>query len=384
MTQKFDPIAFAQDLIRCPSVTPRDAGALDVLQASLEKLGFACHRLPFGEGEARVDNLYARLGTSEPNFCFAGHTDVVPPGDLAQWTIDPYAGEVREGYLIGRGAADMKGAIAAFVAAVAAYLDGNSLQGSISLLITGDEEGVAEFGTVKVLDWLREKGDRLTHCLVGEPTSAFTLADTIKNGRRGSMNAWLTVKGTQGHVAYPHRADNPVPRLVKFMDAVMARKLDAGSAGFDPSNLEITDIAIGNEAVNIIPAQASLRLNIRFNDLHKGTELQAWLEEEAHKHAGAHELRVRVSGDAFYTEPGSFSTLIQDAAEEATGRRPALSTTGGTSDARFITYMCPVVELGLVGTTMHKVNEAVKVEDIQVLTRIYEGVLKRYFVAGLS
>ncbi|MGD8326611.1 MAG: succinyl-diaminopimelate desuccinylase [Sphingomonadales bacterium] len=377
MQTSFDPLDIAVALMRCPSITPKDAGALDVLQKHLEELGFHCTRLPFGEGEERVDNLYARLGTSAPNFCFAGHTDVVPPGDIAEWSHDPFDAKVEDGWLIGRGAADMKGAVAAFVAACAKY--GAPSTGSISLLITGDEEGVADYGTVKVLDWLREQGEQIDHCLVGEPTSAFTLGDIIKNGRRGSLNAWLTVNGTQGHVAYPHRADNPIPRLIKFLDDVTARHLDDGNEDFDPSNLEVTDIEVGNEATNIIPAQAKARLNIRFNTEHRGRELEAWLHEVAQAQAGNHDLKVRISGEAFITKAGPFSALIQDAIQDVVHVDAKLSTSGGTSDARFITHMCDVVEFGLVGTSMHKVDERVKARDVVALAKIYEGVLARYF-----
>lgn len=379
MTTSFDPLDIATALMRCPSITPKDAGALDVLQKYLEELGFRCTRLPFGEGDERVDNLYARLGAEAPNFCFAGHTDVVPPGDVSDWSHDPFDAKVEDGWLKGRGAADMKGAIAAFVTACAHY--GAPQRGSISLLITGDEEGVAEFGTVKVLDWLRAQGEQIDHCLVGEPTSAFVLGDVIKNGRRGSLNAWLTVQGTQGHVAYPHRADNPIPRLIKVLDEVTARHLDGGNEDFEPSNLEVTDIEVGNDATNIIPAQAKARLNIRFNTEHKGEELKNWLHDIANTHAGTHELNVRISGEAFLTKAGSFSTLVQDAIQDIVSIEAKLSTSGGTSDARFITHLCDVVEFGLVGTSMHKVDERVKAEDVVALAKIYEGVLKRYFAA---
>lgn len=377
MTISFDPLDIATALMRCPSVTPKDAGALDTLQNYLEELGFQCTRLPFGDGEERVDNLYARLGTTSPNFCFAGHTDVVPPGDVSDWSHDPFDAKVEDGWLKGRGAADMKGAIAAFVAACAHY--GAPEQGSISLLITGDEEGIAEFGTVKVLDWLREQGEQIDHCLVGEPTSAFALGDIIKNGRRGSLNAWLTVQGTQGHVAYPHRADNPIPRLIKVLDEVTARHLDDGNEDFDPSNLEVTDIEVGNDATNIIPATAKARLNIRFNTEHKGEDLKAWLHDVSNTHAGNHELNVRISGEAFLTKAGPFSSLIQNAIQDVVGIDCKLSTSGGTSDARFITHMCDVVEFGLVGTSMHKVDERVKADDVVALAKIYERVLTRYF-----
>ncbi|MFZ5609960.1 MAG: succinyl-diaminopimelate desuccinylase [Pseudomonadota bacterium] len=376
-----DPVALAQALIRCPSVTPADAGALDLIENALAAMGFECTRLPFGEGAARIDNLYARLGDAPPHFCFAGHSDVVPAGDRTAWSVDPFAGETKGPLLIGRGAADMKGAIAAFISGVELFLARNGTPpGSISCLITGDEEGVAANGTVKVLEWLAAHGERIDHCLVGEPTSRERLGDTLKNGRRGSLNAWIKVQGAQGHVAYPQHADNPIPRLVRFLDAVMARRLDEGTPAFDPSHLEVTDIAVGNGAENVIPATASARLNIRFNDRHQGADLVAWLEEVASATAGEHELATRVSGEAFLTPEGPFSRMLCAAVAAVEGIRPTLSTSGGTSDARFIARHCPVVELGLVGATMHKADEAVPADDIRRLARIYEAVLQRYFV----
>ena len=375
-----DALSLAQDLIRCESVTPRDAGALDVLETELTRLGFACTRYPFGEGEHRVDNLYARRGTASPNFCFAGHVDVVPPGEVAKWREAPFAAEVRDGELWGRGAADMKGAIAAFVAAVERVGD---VPGSISFLITGDEEGPAENGTDKLLDAVVASGEVIDHCLVGEPTNPTTLGTTIKNGRRGSCNVKVAVRGVQGHVAYPHLAKNPVPVLMDLLGRLMSRELDRGNAAFQPSNLEVTSVDVGNPAHNVIPEIARAQFNIRFNTEHRGDQLKAWIAGVAADMEAEFgldvELDIRVTGEAFLTEPSPFTTLIQDAVEARTGRRPELSTNGGTSDARYITRVCPVVEFGLVGATMHKVDERVAVADIATLTDIYADVLRRYF-----
>lgn len=376
-----DPLPLARALIRRPSVTPRDEGALDVLQGALEALGFRCTRLPFGEDEERVDNLYARLGTEAPNFCFAGHTDVVPVGE--GWTVDPFAAEVIDGRLFGRGAADMKGAIAAFVAAAARLLTDRGtagLRGSISLLITGDEEGEAANGTVRMLDWLASQGEIIDHCLVGEPTNPARLGEMMKIGRRGSLNARVTVYGQQGHVAYPHLADNPIPRLMRMLGALIERPLDAGTEHFQPSNLEIVTIDVGNTASNVIPGAAHARFNIRFNDLHSGERLSAWIRErlEVAAEGGLFDLAVRVSGDAFLTPPGLLSTLVSDACQAVLGTRPELSTSGGTSDARFIKNACPVVEFGLVGRSMHKTDEHIELADLTALTEIYHRILAGY------
>jgi len=383
-----DPVALAQELIRRPSVTPQDEGALDVLQAALEGLGFACHRLPFGEGDERVDNLYARLGDGAPNFCYAGHTDVVPPGDAEAWQVGPFAGEVRGAELWGRGAADMKGSVAAFVAAAAAYLaEHGSPAGSISLLITGDEEGDAVNGTAKVLEWLADRGERLDHCLVGEPTNPASLGEMVKIGRRGSLNGHLTVHGGQGHTAYPHLADNPVHRLVRMLGTLIAEPLDDGTEHFQPSTLQITTVDVGNPATNVIPAAARATLNVRFNDRHTGAGLERWLRERcdaAVGEGGRYELAVKVSGEAFLTPPGLLSDILVEAVRDELGVVPELSTTGGTSDARFIKDHCPVAEFGLVGQTMHKTDERVAVADIEALTRIYASVLRRYFAAGAA
>ena len=383
-----DPVALAADLIRCPSVTPAEGGALDLLERTLSGLGFTCHRLPFeSEGTARVDNLYARIGTGAPNICFAGHTDVVPPGTEADWTHGPFDGRLEDGVLWGRGAADMKGAIAAFTAAAAAHLAAHGLAaGSISLLITGDEEGPAVNGTVRMLDWLEARGEKIDHCLVGEPTNPHALGDMIKIGRRGSLNGVVTVEGRQGHVAYPHLADNPVPHLVAILSALDAMLLDKGTAHFQPSNLEITSIDVGNAATNVIPPAAQARFNIRFNDAHTGASLTERLGELVASVAAARSARanleITVSGESFVTQPGPFTDLVAASVARITGRQPDLSTTGGTSDARFIRRMCPVVEFGLVGETMHKVDERVPATDVVTLRDIYTAILDGYFAAA--
>ena len=371
-----DPIALARDLIRRPSVTPLDAGAMDVLQRSLEALGFDCRRMRFND----IENLYARRGRRGRNLCFAGHTDVVPPGDLDAWAHGPFDAAVEDGVLTGRGAVDMKGAIAAWVAAAA---EAGEAAGSLSFLITGDEEGHALDGTRQMVEALRAEGERIDHCLVGEPTSVERLGDVVKIGRRGSINAWITVQGRQGHVAYPDRAKNPIPVLVRLLDRLQSRRLDEGWPAFPPSNLEITSMDVGNGASNVIPAEARARLNIRFNPTHTGAELEAWLATEAEAMAAESGCRVELnalcSGDAFLTEPGAFTTLVLDAVEAVTGRRPEANTAGGTSDARFIRSLCPVIELGLVGQTMHQVNEQVPVAQILELKAIYIEVIRRYF-----
>ncbi|WP_426168143.1 succinyl-diaminopimelate desuccinylase [Sandarakinorhabdus sp. DWP1-3-1] len=372
-----DTLALAHALIRCASVTPADAGAQDVLAAALAGLGFTVHRLRFGDApDGPVDNLFATIGSGHPHFAFAGHTDVVPVGDATGWSVDPFAGHVADGRLVGRGANDMKGAIAAFVTAAGRHV-ARGFTGRLSLVITGDEEGPATWGTVKMLDWLEDTGLVPDLCLVGEPTSAQRLGDMIKVGRRGSLNAWITVNGAQGHVAYPHRADNPVTRLVAILAELKSRGLDHGTDWFDASNLEVTDIAVGNPATNMIPAQAHARLNIRFNDGHSGAALEAWIRATVAAHAPAADVVVKISGEAFLTEPGAFSADIAAAVTAVTGLVPELSTSGGTSDARFIRRLCPVVEFGLPGATMHKTDESVAVADLAALADIYAGVLER-------
>ncbi|HYD98373.1 MAG TPA: succinyl-diaminopimelate desuccinylase [Alphaproteobacteria bacterium] len=376
-----DPIRLAQDLIRCPSVTPLDAGALDVVESALAALGFQCWRLRFEEpGTAPIDNLYARRGDGRRNLCFAGHTDVVPVGDAAAWTAGPFEGELRDGQVWGRGAADMKGAIAAWIAACARLLaETPEPDGSISLLITGDEEASAINGTRKVLGWLRERGERLDACIVGEPTNPQALGDVLKIGRRGSMTGYLTVHGTQGHSAYPERADNPLPRLVRMLAALTERPLDSGTAHFPPSTLALTTIDVGNPANNVIPAAGRATFNIRFNDAHSSDSLKAWIKAQCDGVGGRYDLAFTVSGESFVTQPGPLTELMAGAVEAVTGRRPAFDTGGGTSDARFIKDHCPVVEFGLVGATMHKVDERVAVSDIEALTRVYHEALRRWF-----
>ncbi len=380
-----DPVALACDLIRRPSVTPRDEGTIEILAGILEGLGFTCHRLVFcEEGTADIVNLYARLGAGGRNFCFAGHTDVVPPGDPESWTVGPFAGAVVDGTLWGRGAADMKGAIACFVAAASRFLAsrGPTFGGSISLLITGDEEGISINGTKKVLDWLKSRGERLDACIVGEPTNAETLGDMVKIGRRGSLTGTLTVHGTQGHTAYPHLADNPVHHLVRMLHAVTAVPLDEGTGHFQPSTVQVSTIDVGNPASNVIPAAARAVFNIRFNDAWTSDRLDAWLREKFDAVGGRYELAIRVSGESFLTPPGPVSDILAAAIERRLGRKPVLSTTGGTSDARFIHEFCPIAEFGLVGLTMHKVDERVPTADLTALTAIYETVLDLYFPRG--
>ena len=381
-----DALAIAQALLRCPSVTPADAGALGVLERLLGDAGFDVHRVTFSEeGAADIDNLYARIGTEAPHISFAGHTDVVPPGDEAAWTHGAFSGDVKDGLLYGRGAVDMKGGIAASVAAVLDYLAANDgkPKGSISFLITGDEEGIAVNGTVKLLQWAAERGEKFDHCIVGEPSNVETIGDTIKIGRRGSQSGTLVVDGVQGHVAYPHRASNPVPDIAALIVALSGDPLDAGNAQFQPSNLEFTSVDVGNAASNVIPAQARARFNIRFNDHHTQASLRDLIDARLASAAGnrirAHVVWEPCNADSFVTKPGSFTDLVSAAIEETAGRRPDLNTGGGTSDARFITRYCPVIEFGLVGQTMHQIDERTPVNDLKKLTKIYRGVLDRYF-----
>jgi succinyl-diaminopimelate desuccinylase len=366
-------LELAQALIRCPSVTPADAGALDVVGEALASVGFAVTRLDY-DG---TPNLFARIGTDGPHFCFAGHTDVVPPGD-AGWTSGPFAAEIRDGILFGRGACDMKGGIAAFMAAAVVHLADGPPRGSISLLITGDEEGPATGGTVRVLEWMAANRQIPDFCLVGEPTNPTTLGEMIKIGRRGSMNAIVTINGTQGHVAYPARADNPVHRMIRALAALTAAPLDAGTEWFEPSSLQVVSIDVGNPASNIIPAAAQAKLNIRFNDRHTGATLEAWLRAVVAQHAERFDISVSVSGEAFLTKPGPEVDHLVAAVESVTGRRPKLDTGGGTSDARFIARYCPVAEFGLAGATMHKVDEQVPVADLAGLQAIYGAILKAF------
>jgi len=372
-----DPAALAAALIRRPSVTPKDEGALDIVAAALEKLGFDCHRLVFGD----IHNLYARCGTGRPHLCFAGHTDVVPAGSGEAWSFDPFSATIRDGALCGRGAVDMKGAIAAFIAAARRFLDerGRDFAGSISLLITGDEEGDAVNGTRKVLDWLEKRGETIDACLVGGPTSAQQLVDMIKIGRRGSMTGRLTVHGVQGHTAYPHLADNAAHHLVAMLHALTTAELDRGSEHFQPSTLQVSTIDIGNPASNVIPATARAVFNIRFNDCWTSEKLERWLRNRLDEVGGRYALDISVSGESFLVAPGMLSDRLAEAIRRVTGRTPELSTTGGTSDARFIQAHCPVAEFGLVGLTMHKVDERVELSDLAALTANYHTFLDLFF-----
>jgi succinyl-diaminopimelate desuccinylase len=368
-----DPLPLAQSLIRCASVTPADAGAQDALTGMLSGLGFTVHRLRFGE----IENIFARIGSGGPHICFAGHTDVVPVG-AANWRSDPFGGEVRGDVLYGRGACDMKGAIAAFVSGVAQHLEGGALKGSISLLITGDEEGPATDGTVKVLEWMRANDQVPDFCLVGEPTCPVKLGDMVKIGRRGSVNMKIEVHGTQGHVAYPHRADNPVHRLIQALDALTSAPVDAGTDWFEPSTLQITSIDVGNGATNVIPASARAALNIRFNDGHSGASLTAWVRATLSRYAERFDLDSSISGESFVTKPGPLVDILRSAIKGATGVEPKLDTGGGTSDARFITNYCPVAEFGLVGATMHQADERVPVAELRDLARIYRDIIAAF------
>lgn len=372
MTDAIDPVALTQRLIACPSVTPADAGAMAVIAEALESIGFTVHRFTAGQApDGPVENLFATRGRGAPHFAFAGHSDVVPPGD--GWQGDPFVPEIRGELLYGRGAVDMKGAIGAFIAAAARTRD---QPGTLSLIITGDEEGPATHGTVALIDWMNARGIRPDLCLVGEPTSAHRLGDMVKIGRRGSVNIWIENEGAQGHVAYPHMADNPIPALVRALDALAGLHLDDGNAWFQPSNLEITTVDVGNGATNIIPAVARARVNIRFNDEHEGAELVELVRATVAAHAPRATVRPVISGESFITPPGAFSDLIAAAIERVTGLQPELSTTGGTSDARFLSRICPVVEFGLCNATMHKLDEAVAVSDLHRLSDIYEDIIR--------
>jgi succinyl-diaminopimelate desuccinylase len=382
MAHQIDPVLLSQALIRCPSVTPVDAGVLDVLRAELEAMGFKCHRLTFSQaGTDDVDNLYARLGEGEPHFCFAGHTDVVPVGDAKSWSLDPFGAEIVEGRLFGRGAVDMKSAVACFAAAVARFLAerGRGFKGSISLLITNDEEGISINGTKKVLAWMAERGETVDASVVGEPTNARHLGDMAKIGRRGNLNAYLTVFGAQGHTAYPHLADNPIPRAARMLAAITSDEIDKGNAHFQPTILQVTSVDVGNPALNVIPAKVDVKMNSRFNTLQSPESLERWLRERLDRVGGKYDLRIEANGDAFLTPPGALSELVQSVVHQVLGRKPELTTTGGTSDARFIKDYCPVVEFGLVGQTMHKVDENTPIAEIVKLADIYKAILDGYF-----
>jgi succinyl-diaminopimelate desuccinylase len=368
-----DPLLLAQGLIRCNSVTPADGGAQDVLAEALSRLGFTVHRLRYGN----IENLFARRGSDGPHICFAGHTDVVPVGAV-NWRNDPFGGEIRDGVLYGRGACDMKGAIAAFVAGTAQHLETASGKGSISFLITGDEEGPAVDGTVKVLEWMRAHNQIPDFCLVGEPTCPVKLGDMVKIGRRGSVNFKIEVHGTQGHVAYPHRADNPVHRLVAALQALTAAPIDAGTDWFEPSTLQLTSIDVGNTATNVIPPSANAALNIRFNDKHSGASLIAWVKATFARYAERFDVEASISGESFVTKPGPMVDILRQAIVKATGVEPKLDTGGGTSDARFIANYCPVAEFGLVGATMHQTDERVPVAELRDLAQVYHDVIAAF------
>ncbi|PHQ69467.1 MAG: succinyl-diaminopimelate desuccinylase [Sneathiella sp.] len=380
-----DVIELTQDLMRCPSVTPQDAGALDVLQRALESIGFVCHRLTFSEdGTPDVDNLYARYGTASPNFCFAGHTDVVPVGDEAAWSVDPFGSVIKDGIIWGRGASDMKAAVACFAAASDRFIaQSGGFGGSISLLITGDEEGPSINGTRKVLEWMAENGEEIDHCLVGEPTNPSEMGEMVKIGRRGSFTGALSVTGVQGHVAYPHLADNPVPHLTAMVNALDELKLDDGNEQFQASNLEFTTIDVGNPATNVIPKTATAVFNVRFNTHYTLDSLEdrmrQCLDEVSSARGTTYEMHCVKNSEPFLTQESAFSALVVEAIAERIGKPPELSTTGGTSDARYIKNYCPVVEFGLVGQTMHKVDERANVSDIEALADIYTDILARYF-----
>jgi len=378
---KIDPVSLTADLVRCPSVTPEEGGAIDLLEQLLEKNGFSCTRIVRGQ----VSNLFAKWGTGKNGrvFGFNGHTDVVPVGDLSSWTVDPFGAEIKEGYLYGRGATDMKSGVAAFVASAIDFVNNKPPDGSIVITITGDEEGEAVDGTVAILDWMKQNGEKIDHCLVGEPTSPSQMGEMMKIGRRGSMNAKITAIGIQGHSAYPDRANNPIVAMVKLLDKLESHQLDVGTEHFDPSTLAITSVDTGNKASNVIPAVTKAAVNIRFNDSHSGSSLVSWLKDEIEKVSAEYGIKFetdfKISGESFITPPGELSDLISEAVKKELGVTPKLSTTGGTSDARFIKDMCPVTEFGLVGKTMHAVDEKVETKQINQLKEIYYRILEAYF-----
>ena len=373
-----DPAALTADLIRCASVTPQEGGALQLLDRLLTAHGFHCTRVDRGD----VSNLFARWGRGK-TFGFNGHTDVVPIGNLEAWSVDPFGAEIRDGFLYGRGATDMKSGVAAFAAAAIDFVEEMPPDGSVVLAITGDEEGPAKDGTVALLDWMQAQGERMDHCLVGEPTCPNVMGEMMKIGRRGSMNGYFTVTGVQGHAAYPHRANNPLPAMARLLDQLSSASLDAGTEHFDASTLAVVTIDTGNPATNVIPAQCRATVNIRFNDAHSGASLTEWLQEHANKVAQIFDVRidldVSISGESFMTPPGELSDLVARAIQIETNRTPALSTSGGTSDARFVQHHCPVVEFGLVGKTMHQVDERVEIAQIHQLKAIYTRILRDYF-----
>ena len=382
MTQ-IDPVDLTAQLIRCPSVTPNEAGAIKLLEDTLSQHGFHCTRISRGG----VENLFARWGSSNkgPSFAFNGHTDVVPVGDLEKWTFDPFGAEIENGFMYGRGAVDMKSAVAAFVAAAVDFVNETPPEGSVVITVTGDEEGDADHGTVAILDWMSEQGERIDHCLVGEPTCPDRLGEMIKVGRRGSMTAMISAIGVQGHSAYPHRAKNPLPALAKLIDRLANHELDKGTEHFDPSTLAVTSIDTGNRANNVIPAKAKAVVNIRFNDAFSSDELGVWLQKEAERINAETDIEmsveIKVSGESFLTPPGELSSLVGRVIEDELGIIPIMSTTGGTSDARFVKTVCPVIEFGLVGKSMHSVDERVDISQIGQLKTIYKRVLRDYFAS---
>jgi succinyl-diaminopimelate desuccinylase len=382
-----DSVPILQDLIRCRSVTPAEGGALTYLENLLSTRGFVCHRLIFRqEGTPDVENLFARFGSSAPHLCFAGHTDVVPEGIVDSWTHPPFAADIAEGFIFGRGACDMKGSVAAFAGAAIDFVKSSGkFKGSISFLITGDEEGPAINGTVKVLQWMEENGHIPDHCIVGEPSCLDTLGDTIKIGRRGSMSFTVTVEGRQGHAAYPHKADNPIPKLARFIDRIAAAQLDDGNEHFDPSTLAVTTFDVGNPAGNVIPSRAMAKFNIRFSPEHSFASLRSWVEAQIAsvrgQMGGTWSLSVTEGADAFITEPGSFVGLVQDAVERETGVFPKLSTSGGTSDARFVKDYCPVLEFGPTNATIHQTNERIAVDELRATQAVYGRIIADYFSA---
>ena len=378
---KIDPVSLTADLIRCPSVTPEEGGAIELLERLLEMNGFSCTRITRG----KVSNLFAKWGSGKNGrvFGFNGHTDVVPVGDLSSWSVDPFGAEVKEGFLYGRGATDMKSGVAAFVAAAIDFVNNNPPDGSVIITITGDEEGDAEDGTAAILDWMKQNGEKIDHCLVGEPTSPSKMGEMMKIGRRGSMTAKVIATGVQGHSAYPDRAKNPILAMVKLLDILASHQLDTGTEHFDPSTLAITSVDTGNKASNVIPASTTATINIRFNDSHSGSSLISWLEEEIDKVSAEYGIQFKtdfkITGESFITPPGELSELISEAVKKELGVQPKLSTTGGTSDARFIKNICPVTEFGLVGKTMHAIDERVEINQINQLKEIYTRILEAYF-----
>ncbi len=378
---KIDPVSLTADLIRCPSVTPEEGGAIELLERLLEMNGFSCTRITRGQ----VSNLFAKWGSGKNGrvFGFNGHTDVVPVGDLSSWSVDPFGAEVKEGFLYGRGATDMKSGVAAFVAAAIDFVNNDPPDGSVIITITGDEEGDAEDGTVAILDWMKQNGEKIDHCLVGEPTSPSKMGEMMKIGRRGSMTAKVIATGVQGHSAYPDRAKNPILAMVKLLDILASHQLDTGTEHFDPSTLAITSVDTGNKASNVIPASTTATINIRFNDSHSGSSLISWLEEEIDKVSAEYGIQFKtdfkITGESFITPPGELSELISEAVKKELGVQPKLSTTGGTSDARFIKNICPVTEFGLVGKTMHAIDERVEINQINQLKEIYTRILEAYF-----